>query len=249
MKITIIEDEKLLQEELIFQLNKIEKIEVIQCLTTVYESIQWLTHHANEIDLIFMDIELADGVCFEIFESITIDTPIIFLTAYSEYAIQAFKVNSIDYLLKPVNPKELEFALHKFKSLTSPKNKIDLSILNDFYTKKEKITRVLIQSGDNFKYIDHNEIAYFIAEDKYTTVVSFDNKKHLINESLNKLEQCLPIHIFHRPSRKYIININAIVKATKYSNSRMKIFLEPSPKNELIISRNKVKEFLRWMGN
>lgn len=249
MNIAIIEDEKLLQEELIFQLNKIEKVEVIKCITTVYDSIRWLTSHANEIDLIFMDIELADGVCFEIFESITIDTPIIFLTAYSEYAIQAFKVNSIDYLLKPVNPEDLVFALQKFKSLTSPKNNIDLSIIKDFYTKSEKITRVLIQSGDNFRYIDHIEIAYFIAEDKYTTVVSFDNKKHLINESLNKLEEGLPTHIFHRPSRKFIININAIVKASKYANSRMKIFLEPSPQKELIISRNKVKEFLKWMGN
>ena len=115
MKVVIVEDEKLLQKELRQQLQVYPEIEVVQYIQTVEKGIAWLGDHASNIDLIFMDIELADGVCFEIFEAIDLDTPIIFLTAYSEYAIRAFKVNSIDYLLKPINPTELGLALTQFK--------------------------------------------------------------------------------------------------------------------------------------
>ncbi len=251
MNIVIIEDEKLLQEELILQLHKIEKVNILHCISTVQESISWLNDNSDKIDLIFMDIELADGISFEIFESITIQTPIIFLTAYSEYALKAFKVNSIDYLLKPINPKDLVFALDKFKMLPAGKTVLDTALLKEFYTRSnvEKTKRILIQSGENFKYLDYSNIAYFVAEDKYTTVVTFGTTKHLVDDSLNKLEENLPSDVFHRPNRKYIVNINAVVKASKYYNSRLKLFLEPTTEDDIIISRNKVKEFLTWMGN
>ncbi len=250
MRIVIIEDEKLLQDELICQLKKLEQMEILHCIPSVSESVAWLPQNTDRIDLIFMDIELADGVCFEIFESLTITTPIIFLTAYSQYAIQAFKVNSIDYLLKPINPKDLSFAMDKFKAQKKRETTIDRNLLKDLYlgTKGQESQRILVQTGDHFRHIETQQIAYFIAEDKYTTVVTIENKKHLINESLTTLEQTLPTSIFHRPTRQHIVNINAIVKASKYFNSRLKLQLAPSPENDIIISRNKVKDFLNWMG-
>lgn len=139
MKVCIVEDEKLLQKELKQQLLVHEEIEVVRCIQTVEEGIDWLRDHATNIDLIFMDIELADGVCFEIFEAIDLTTPIIFLTAYSEYAIRAFKVNSIDYLLKPINPKELALALTKFKSAQEETSNgyMNLSVLKSLYAKSD----------------------------------------------------------------------------------------------------------------
>lgn len=253
MKVVIVEDEKLLQKELKQQLQVFEDIEVVKCIQTVEEGIDWLKDHASNIDLIFMDVELADGVCFEIFEAIDLATPIIFLTAYGEYAIRAFKVNSIDYLLKPINPNELEFALTKFKNKQTEASReyIDLSALKDFYTKSEgnKKSRFLVQSGDNYKYISINEIAYFHSEDKYSVIVTFDRHRYIIDESLNHLESTLPVNSFYRPTRNIIVHINSIEKASKYFNSRLKLYLQPRPNFDIIVSRVKIKDFLNWMGS
>ena len=149
MKVVIIEDEKLLQKELQQQLKVYEEIEVIKCIQTVEEGIDWLRDNAQDIDLIFMDIELADGVSFEIFEAIDLVTPIIFLTAYSEYAIRAFKVNSIDYLLKPIKPEALALALTKFKNgrTEGSKAQADLSVLKDFYAKSEDLLHKILPAN------------------------------------------------------------------------------------------------------
>ena len=253
MKVLIVEDEILLQKELKQQLKTYDNIEVIQCIQTVEEGVKWLGKHAIQIDLIFMDIELADGVCFEIFEAIDINTPIIFLTAYSEYAIRAFKVNSIDYLLKPIDPQELKNALIKFEARQNEalKASIDLSTLKDFYSKStdQKKTRFLVQSGDHYKYITINEIAYFHSEDKYTIIVTFDRHRYLLDESLQQLEASLSSDIFYRPTRNIIVHIKAIQKAAKYFNSRLKLYLNPEPDFDIIVSRVKAREFLNWMGN
>lgn len=250
MKVLIIEDEKLLQEELIYQLKRFDEFEVVHCTDSVESSVSWLAENANSIDLIFMDIELADGVCFEIFETIEIDIPIIFLTAYSEYALKAFKVNSIDYLLKPIDPNELEFALEKYKKIEQEKKSFDISILREFYpeTKQTEINRLLVQVGDTYRYLEILDIAYFVAEDKYAFAITFENKRHLIEETLNKLEEILPEDKFYRVTRKFIVNINSVAKAGKYFNSRLKLYIKPSPPSDIIISRAKVQEFLRWMG-
>ena len=141
MRVAIVEDEKLLQKELQEQLRVYTEIEVVKCIQTVEEGTDWLRDNATNLDLIFMDIELADGVCFEIFEAIDLATPIIFLTAYSEYAIRAFKVNSIDYLLKPINPSELGLALSKFKDRQHEKSakNTDLSVLKNLYAKSDDL--------------------------------------------------------------------------------------------------------------
>ena len=253
MKVVIVEDEKLLQKELKQQLQVYEDIDVVKCIQTVEEGIDWLGGNAANVDLIFMDIELADGVCFEIFEAIDLKTPIIFLTAYSEYAIRAFKVNSIDYLLKPINPSELEAALTKFRDRQAEASQgyIDLSTLKEFYTKSEgsKKTRFLVQSGDTYKYVSINEIAYFHSEDKYSIIVTFAGHRYIIDESLNHLESTLPVSSFYRPARNIIVHINAIEKAAKYFNSRLKLYLQPKPDFDVIVSRVKIKDFLNWMGS
>lgn len=253
MKLVIIEDEKLLQKELKKQLQVFDDIEVIKCIQTIEESVNWLKSNSTNIDLIFMDIELADGVCFEIFEAIDLTTPIIFLTAYSEYAIQAFKVNSIDYLLKPINPSELAFAIKKAKDRISKESKdfIDLSSFKEFYTKSKgnKKSRFLVQLGESYKYISINEIAYFHSEDKYSVIVTFDKNRYIIDDSLNYLETILPTNRFYRPTRNIIVHINSIEKASKYFNSRLKLQLQPKPGFDVIVSRVKIKDFLNWMGS
>ncbi|MEM9053195.1 MAG: LytTR family DNA-binding domain-containing protein [Bacteroidota bacterium] len=253
MNAVIVEDEKLLQKELLEQLNVYDDIEVVKCIQTVEEGISWLDENATNVDIIFMDIELADGVCFEIFEAIELTTPVIFLTAYSEYAIQAFKVNSVDYLLKPINSDELKFALNKFKETRKKgaNELVDLSFLKEFYAKTEgsSKTRFLVQSGDNYKYIGINEIAYIFSEDKYSVIISFEGNRYIIDESLSHLEGSLPIQSFHRPSRNIIVHINSVEKASKYFNSRLKLFLNPQPEFEVIVSRVRVKGFLDWMGS
>ena len=253
MKVVIVEDEKLLQKELRQQLQVYPEIEVVQYIQTVEKGIAWLGDHASNIDLIFMDIELADGVCFEIFEAIDLDTPIIFLTAYSEYAIRAFKVNSIDYLLKPINPTELGLALTQFKDRQAKESSasIDLSTLKEFYTKSaaNEKTRFLVQSGDTYKYVSLNEIAYFLSEEKYSVIVTFDGLRYIIDDPLNHLENTLPVSSFYRPARNIIVHIKSIEKASKYFNSRLKLHLRPHPDFDVIVSRVKVKNFLNWMGS
>ena len=187
MKAVIVEDEKLLQKEMMEQLSVYRDIEVVKCIQTVEEGIAWLSENATNVDIIFMDIELADGVCFEIFEAIELTVPVIFLTAYSEYAIQAFKVNSVDYLLKPINSDELKFALNKFKETRNngANELVDLSFLKEFYAKTEGSgkTRFLVQSGDNYKYIGINEIAYIFSEDKYSVIITFDGYRFIIDHN------------------------------------------------------------------
>ncbi len=250
MRVLIIEDEKLLRMELIKQLNVYNDIEVVNCIQTVKESINWLSKRSASIDLIFMDIELADGICFEIFESIDVSIPIIFLTAYSEYSIRAFKVNSIDYLLKPINPEELDFAIRKFRNFSPQVQNHDPMFFKDLYSKitSKNPERFLIRSGNDYKYVTTHEIAYFFAEDKYTTIVTFKGSRYVIDESLTQLEAILQPEKFYRVSRNIIVNIEAILKASKYFNSRLKLYLVPDFEFDIVISRAKVKDFLKWMG-
>lgn len=250
MKVLIIEDEKLLQIELKNQLESHLDIEVVGTIETVKESISWLRKDSNIIDLIFMDIELADGVCFEIFDAIKIDTPIVFLTAYSEYAVRAFKVNSIDYILKPISQEDLTFALNKYRERV-PKMEIDMESFKSLFIKSQstELNRLLVNSGDNYRYISTSNIAYFISEDRYTTIITFDGGRFIIDDSLNRLEPRLKQDKFYRATRNIIVNIDSIIKASKYFNSRLKLHLKPAADFDIIVSRVKVKSFINWMGD
>lgn len=251
MRALIIEDEKLAQQELTEMLLQIdESISIVACLRSIKESINWLKTNDGNYDLIFMDIELSDGQSFEIFESIKIEKPVIFLTAYDEFALKAFKVNSIDYLLKPVNPEELVFAIEKFKK-SQVQNNFSIHDIQQMLQPIQKSykQRFTIRIGDSFRYVNVNDIAYFFAKDKSNYIITKNQKRFLLDQSLNEIEPLLDPTLFFRATRKFIISISSVTKASKYFNSRLKLELTPPSSEELLISRVKVPMFLEWMDS
>jgi len=251
MNIIIIEDEKpaarLLQ-------RKVEKLglQVNTLLHSVEESIDWFQNNAHP-DLIFLDIQLSDGLSFEIFESIDIQSAVIFTTAYDEYALRAFKLNSIDYLLKPIDEEDLEIAVNKFKTRNS--NASNLSL--DFELIKKMLInpidrvfkkRFTIKVGQQLKMITIDEIECFYSENKGTYLHTFDNRNYLLDVTLEQLENELDPQNFYRVSRKFIIPMKAIKEIQIYSNSRLKVILPTYKEDEVIVSREKVAEFKSWIG-
>lgn len=202
-------------------------------------------------DLIMADIRLADGLCFEIFTQAASDVPVIFTTAYDEYAIRAFKVNSIDYLLKPVENAELEAALCKFeRHQTTPASLPLLRKLEQECIGNGRKNRFLIQVGDVYLHVETADIALFYSEDKYTYLYRFSGKRHIIGYSLDQLEKLLDGNLFFRISRQCIVNIRSIVKTSRFFAGRLKLHLQPECPHELVVSRGRVSDFLRWMdGN
>ncbi|WNJ18275.1 LytTR family DNA-binding domain-containing protein [Pontibacter sp. G13] len=246
MKVLIIEDEALSRQELILQLKRFPSFEVVQSLDSVEDSVAYLRENQCELDLIFMDIELADGACFEIFESVDVQTPIIFLTAYNQFALEAFKVNSIDYLLKPLNPRELKRAIAKFERLVPSETANDLILADSFQPSAHQ--RILIQLGDTYQSIDFEDIWLLKSEDKYVTIHTHSHKKYLTSKSLNQLESELPTKSFFRINRQFIIHIHGIAKVSKYLNNRLIITATFQFDEKLIVSRNRVNACLLWMG-
>lgn len=252
MKILIIEDEPFAQQELIRLLKACDSsIEVLACIDSVKESEIWLREN-KEAELIFMDIQLSDGISFELFNKMEVEIPVIFTTAYDEYAIKAFKVNSIDYLLKPIEEEELNQSLKKYRSLK--KSTSDSAILSSEQLEevmglfKEPFKKRLVaRIGDSIIHIDVNKIAYIYSEEKVTFLITKDKKRYIINYTLEQLEQLLNPDDFHRLNRKYITHIDAINKINKYFNSRLKINLEPEAEDEILISRAKVQGFIDWL--
>ena len=249
MQILIIEDENLAAKRLIKLVKEqLRDAEIHGNLDTVTAAVNWLQNNP-EPDLIFLDIQLADGISFEIFEKVKINSPIIFCTAFDQYAIKAFKLNSIDYLLKPVDPKELTTALNKFQSGRKvPSVTLD-QIKNLLYpAHKTYKNRFLVKIGERIQTVDIQEIAFFFSEDKVTLLQTRQGKKYIIDYTLDEIEQMVdPEHCF-RLNRKYISAINAIKEVFTYSNSRLKIHLENSTDNDILISRERMGAFKSWLG-
>lgn len=242
MKVLIIEDEPLAQEELVRIIEKrFPQMEIVGKLCMVKECIKWLSK--NEADLIFMDIHLADGVSFDIFDYIEVRTPIIFTTAYDQYAIQAFKVNGIGYLLKPIVEVDLVRAVEKLDYTPSKLREL----LDTIRPQKEYKSRIAIKLGDNFSFIDISDVAYFYAEERVTFVVSKQGRKQIVEYTIEALEPLLNPKDFFRITRGCITSINSIAKVSKYFNSRLKVILKPEYEGELLISRIRVPEFLHWL--
>lgn len=243
----IVEDEKLAHDELRRMIED-HTIDYICSghTTSVVQTISFLKKH--EVDIIFMDIRLSDGDCFEVFEHITISTPIIFTTAYDEHAIQAFKVNSIDYLLKPIEEEDLIRSLNKFKNISTPVAWQDKNYekLTESILPKIK-NRYLIQIGDRFSYIDNKDIAFFYSEEKATFLHTFENKRYIINYTLEDIEKTTDSHLFFRVSRNCIANIGSIKEISKYFNSRLKLEFRPKCPHEILVSRIRVPDFLKWV--
>ncbi len=247
-KIVIIEDEEANSDRLMRMiLNLRSNYQVVEILCSINNAVAWLSSHEHP-DLIFLDIQLSDGVSFEIFNQIELTCPVIFTTAYDEYAIKAFKFNSIDYLLKPIQKDELEFAVRKFEGQENStiEKSPALKKLLDLMDKKEFRTRFLIPYKDGFKQINVESIAYFYSEFGTTYATSFDGEKNLIDHTLESLEEQLDSKIFFRANRQYIVNINSINQVHNYFNSKLKIELKQL-KDGVIISRLKAASFKEWL--
>ena len=250
MNILIIEDEKpaarLLQ-------RKVEKLGFVvnQMLHSVEESIAWFQVNKHP-DLIFLDIQLSDGLSFKIFEKIDIKSSVIFTTAYDEYALRAFKLNSIDYLLKPIDENDLETAINKYQS---QKFKPEIQQFDFEQIKKMLInpaektfkTRFTIKIGQSLKVVTTDEIECFFSENKGTYIHTLDNRNYLIDINLEQLEAELDPKNNFRISRKFIIPLKSIKEIQVYSNSRLKIILPTYKDDEIIVAREKVQEFKSWL--
>lgn len=251
MTTIIIEDEKPAARLLQRKLKKLN-IEVSVLLHSVEESIDWFSRNEHP-DLIFLDIQLSDGLSFEIFEKVEIKSAIIFTTAYDEYALRAFKLNSIDYLLKPIDEEDLKVAVDKFQARIPKKEslKIDFEeikkMLSNPFEKNHK-KRFTVKIGQHLKVISTDEVECFFSENKGTYIHTFDNRNYLVECTLEILEQELDPNHFYRISRKFIISIKAIKEIVLFSNSRLKVVLPSYSDEDVIVSREKVAHFKEWLG-
>lgn len=255
MNIIIIEDEKPAARRLQRMLKEIG-IEVNTLLHSVEESINWFLNNNNP-DLILLDIQLSDGLSFEIFEnsiiSKKINAAIIFTTAYDEYALKAFKLNSIDYLLKPIDEDDLLHAINQFKKSKSTENQhqFDIESIKQLLVnplEKEYKKRFTIKIGQHLKIINTDDIECFYSENKATYIHTNNNRNYIIDSSLEELETQLDNTKFYRVSRKFFININAIKDIISYTNSRLQLRLNHFNVLDIIVSREKVKDFKTWIG-
>lgn len=250
MNVIIIEDEKPAARRLSRLLNDLG-VEVSTMLHSVEESILWFQNNAHP-DLIFLDIQLSDGLSFEIFETIEIKSAIIFTTAYDEYALQAFKLNSIDYLLKPIDDEELEVAVKKYKDLKPEPEKLALNfedikklLVNPLEREYKK--RFTARVGQHLKIINAEEVECFYSENKGTYAATSDGRNYLLDVTLENLENELEPKTFFRVSRKFYVNINHIKDIVSYTNSRLQIKLNRYNEQEIVVSREKVKDFKLWL--
>jgi len=250
MKIIIIEDEKPAARRLKRMLNEMG-IEVQVMLHSVEESIQWFLNNEHP-DLILLDIQLSDGLSFEIFKEVNIESNIIFTTAYDEYALKAFKLNSIDYLLKPIDDEELENAIDKYRKLSEKKNNLhfDINQIKKLLVNpldKEYKKRFTIKIGQHLKIVNTKSIECFYSENKATFLHSVHGNNYILDETLEQIEEQLDPEKYFRVSRKFIVNIDFIKDIISYTNSRLQVKLGHFNEFEIIVSREKVKEFKQWL--
>ena len=248
MRVVIIEDEALAADKLQRLISQVDsEIDVLQILESVEESINWFSQNKMP-DLIFMDIQLDDGISFEIFDAVKIDAPVIFTTAFDEYAIRAFKVNSVDYLLKPVELLSLEKAISKFKKIFSKNINFEANISKVFKQLSNNYkSRFFIKVGTRFRSIQIEDICCFFVEERNTFLRTQNGKTYDLDNSLEKLQKLIDPDLFFRINRKYLVNINCIDEIISYSTSRLKLKLESVNSDDLIVSRDNVSEFKRWM--
>lgn len=250
MRILIIEDEKPSARRLERMLQSLD-LEVETLLHSVEESVAWFQTHAHP-DLIFLDIQLSDGLSFEIFDAVEVQSAIIFTTAYDEYALQAFKLNSIDYLLKPIDDKDLEAAVSKFKARMPQKQAVTLDF-NDIKkllvnpVDRQYKKRFSIKVGQHLKLVNIDEIECFYSENKGTYLHTIEGRNYLLDTTLDTLEDELEPQNFYRVNRKMIVNIQAIKDMLSYSNSRLQIKLKSYNEQDIIVARERVKNFKNWL--
>ena len=250
MNVLIIEDEKPAARRLARLLTELN-VSVSNMLHSVEEAVEWFQNNKHP-DLIFLDIQLSDGLSFEIFDLVEVNSAIIFTTAYDEYALQAFKLNSIDYLLKPIDDEELESSVRKYQNLKPDHEQISLDfedikklLINPLEREYKK--RFTIRLGQHLKIINADEIECFYSENKGTYAATAEGRNYLLDTTLENLEHELSPQIFFRVSRKFYININHIKDIVSYTNSRLIIKLNRYNEQEIIVSRERVRDFKLWL--
>lgn len=245
MKVVIIEDESLAAEKLQRLLKQVDaQIKVVKTIESVEEAVNWFMQNPTP-DLVFMDIQLDDGISFEIFDSIKMDAPVIFTTAYNEYAIRAFKVNSVDYLLKPVEIEALTLAIQKYRKHFEDSNDLEERIAKVFNQLSAKYkTRFFVKVGVHFQSIPVEKISFFFVEERCTFLKTSERKNYDLDYSLDQLQKMIDPYYFFRINRNYLVNINSIDEIVVYSTNRLKLKLG---KTEQIVSRDNVTEFKQWM--
>ena len=248
-QVLVVEDEKLARDQFIDQLRSIgPEFSIAGETSSVKQTVAWLRN--NHADLIFLDIHLGDSSCFEIFKQIKVETPIIFITAYDQYALDAFQVNSIDYLLKPVDDADLKRAIDKYKNFNSPKM-VDWEHLEEVISQKERPQykeRFLVKKGQQLASIPTKEICYFEVDGRYVNLNTRNGNKYLIDLSLSDLEGMLDPLSFYRLNRSYITHIDAIVKIISLSKSKLKITLAAKANKDVIVSADKSGLFKSWLS-
>jgi len=251
MRVIIIEDEVPAANRLTkLLLNYSNEIEVVHKADSIESSVRYLSA-AQNIDLVFMDIQLADGLSFDIFEKVNITAPVIFTTAFDQYTLKAFKVNSIDYLLKPIDENELQRSLEKYHLLYPKTNnnfsdKI-LKLVQDMNAVKYK-ERLLIKRGQQLSYLKTGSTAYCFADGKLCYAVDFNGTKYLLESNLSQLEEQLQPDNFYRINRHLLVNIEAVKKVHTWLGGRLKLEVCPATSAETIVSRERVNGFKEWLG-
>lgn len=259
MKVLLVEDEKLASDRLAALLLRLNSsIEIGGRLDSVRKTVEWLNNN-EEPDLLFLDIRLADGLSFEIFEKVKVYAPIIFTTAYDEYAIKAFKVNSLDYLLKPIDEDELQAALHKYAGWNNGRNagenakgtkssistdKLQSLLATLGRTYKE---RFIIKVGDHIRSVEVKEADHFVSQEKATFLQTREGKRFIVDYTLDQVENLVDPTQFFRINRKYMVAFSAIKDIVAWSNSRLRLVLHNSNDPEVIVAREKVNTFKEWL--
>lgn len=243
MKVVIVEDEKLAAERLLTLLRQADpSVEVLDCLESIEETVHYLRNNRHP-ELLLLDIHLSDGHSFEIFKQVNYNGPVIFTTAYDNYALEAFKLLSIDYILKPVTRTALASALNKLHSFSSRELQQGLSQFPSTASKK----RFLGKIGQRLYFVETTSIAFFQAENKLVYMIDKSGTRYLVDHTMEKLEQLLDPRIFFRLNRKFIVSIEAILQVKPYYNSRLKLSVQGAgQQEEMVISRDRVSEFRQW---
>ena len=258
MKVFIIEDEELAVKKLRKTLNAVdESAEVVGVADSIRSSVNWLQNNPSP-DLILMDIELCDGQSFEIFDKVDVKSTVIFTTSYDEFALKAFKVNSVDYLLKPVQKDDLQVAIDKYKKIkTLYKDSNESPVLNienlvkELQQKmqgKEYRKRFLVKQAQKLVSIETDQIAYFYSDGRLNFFKTFDNKKFVVDYTMDELEDMLDQEKYFRISRSFYVSINSVDQIHDYFGNRLMLYLKPLVDKEALVSRERVSDFKKWLG-
>lgn len=256
--VLIVEDELPAQANLRRALERrFDDLQIVGLQSSVRGTLEWLNNPANRADIIFMDVELSDGMCFDIFSQYNVQAKVVITTAFDNYAVRAFRVNSIDYLLKPIDPEELAGAVERCRNAlkaeraaTDTTPAIDIEALKSALTGGGEATyrkRFVVRFGDRLSVIETSQVAYFYAEDKSTHLVTSEGRRYILDQSLDQLSEEISPADFFRISRNCTVSVRAIAGISKHPSNRLKVNLMPKPDFEVFVSRSRTTDFMTWL--